>query len=212
MISMSSIKMFKFKAFVVTGVATLGAIAAQPAQAITGFTGPYAPANWTFRTDNNGLVDTSGAPGSIILQGSDSWESSALDNTDYTVAAASTGQVSFDWNFVPSGTFVFDDSFGYLLNGTYISLAEYPDQAASATTQFNVNIGDTFGFRILTFYSDDGPGQVTITNFSAPSAPPPPACVPAPQPLFGASAAYGWSLRLRRRLSNPQAKALPTIV
>jgi hypothetical protein len=48
MISMSSIKVFKFKAFVVTGVATLGAIATQPAQAITGFTGPYAPANWSF--------------------------------------------------------------------------------------------------------------------------------------------------------------------
>ncbi|MEB3167830.1 MAG: hypothetical protein VKK97_03770 [Synechococcaceae cyanobacterium] len=51
---------------------------------------------------------------------------------------------------------------------------------------------------------------MTISNFSAPSAPAPPAGVPAPLPLFGAGAAYGWSRRLRRRLSNP--KALPTIV
>ena len=67
MISMSSIKMFKFKPFVATGVATLGAIAAQPTQAITGFTGPYARANWTNGSTYGGSVDTSGAPGSIIL-------------------------------------------------------------------------------------------------------------------------------------------------
>jgi hypothetical protein len=68
MISASSIKMFKSKAFVVAGVATLGAISAQPAQAITGFTGPYAPTNWTNGSTYGGSVDTSGAPGSIILK------------------------------------------------------------------------------------------------------------------------------------------------
>jgi hypothetical protein len=67
MISASSIKMFEAKAFVVAGVATLSAMAALPAQAITGFTGPYAPANWTFSSISGGSVNTSGAPGSIAL-------------------------------------------------------------------------------------------------------------------------------------------------
>jgi len=67
MISTSFIKSFKSKAFVVASVATLSAMAAQPAQAITGFTGPYARANWTNGSTYGGSVDTSGAPGSIIL-------------------------------------------------------------------------------------------------------------------------------------------------
>ena len=210
MILMSSIKMFKFKAFVVTGVATLGAIATQPAQAITGFTGPYAPANWSFTNSVGGSVDTSGAPGSITLSLP---QSHFVDTYGiYTTVSQGSGQVSFDWERLWT-----DSTITFLLNGVQTLIAGdrwSGDYAFSGTGSFAVSNDDTFGFLFDNLNIDDSTNSLTISNFSAPSAPTPPAGVPAPLPLFGASAAYGWSFRLRRRLSNPhaKAKALPTIV
>jgi hypothetical protein len=83
------------------------------------------------------------------------------------------------------------------------------DYTMSGTGNIAASSGDTLKFSISN--EDFGnPNNLTISNFSF-SAPTPPAGVPGPLPLFGAGAAYGWSRRLRRRLSNPQAKAIPTI-
>jgi hypothetical protein len=208
MISASSIKMFKAKAFVVAGVATLSAMAALPAQATTGFTGPYAPANWTFSTNGGGSVDTSGAPGSIALTNQIT-ETEADEYARYSITIPSSGTVSFNWNRIFS--YNWGVSFGYFLNGTYNETAAAGYGAESGSVSFAASAGDVFTFQALTNSWDSQ--TVTISNFSAPSAPTPPAGVPGPLPLFGAGAAYGWSRRLRRRLSNPQAqaKAIPTI-
>ncbi|MFM8277176.1 MAG: hypothetical protein ACKN89_09375 [Cyanobium sp.] len=205
MISTSSIKMFKSKAFVVAGVATLSAMAALPAQAITGFTGPYAPANWTFSTNTGGSVDTSGAPGSIALTNQNTFNLSN-EYAHYSITIPQSGTVSYDWNRIISGL---GTSFGYSLNGTYNESVSSTGIATSGSVSFAASAGDTFTLQAET--DTTSLQTVTISNFSAPSAPTPPAGVPAPLPLFGASAAYGWSRRLRRRLSNPQAKAIPTI-
>lgn len=194
--------MFKSKAFVLAGVATLGAIAVQPAQAITGFTGPYAPANWTFST-SGGSVDTSGAPGSITL----SLPMNNFDDptSDYTTVSQGPGLVSFNWSRTYADLINYTIG-GFILNGTAtVVFADSYD--TSGANNFLVSSGDTFGFRFLS-QDINAPSTLTISNFSAPSAPAPPAGVPAPLPLFGAGAAYGWSRRLRRRISNPQAKAL----
>jgi hypothetical protein len=161
-----------------------------PAEAVQiqqGFSGAYAPANWTFEQGGgNGFVDTSSAPGSIQITGSNDDGSIAI-NTDYTITAVTDGPVSLEWNF-NSLDEPDRDTFGYLLNGVFFQLAS---QTAIGTTQFNVAAGNTFGFRVFT--SDDaGPsGTATISEFSAP--------VPGPLPIFGAAAAFGWSRRLRRR-------------
>ncbi len=142
MISASSIKMFKAKAFVVAGVATLSAMAALPAQAITGFTGPYAPANWSFTNNNGGSVDTSGAPGSITLN-------LPADNFDgpygqYTIVSQGSGQVSFNWE--RSSQF---STISFLLNSVETLLADdfaNGDLTVSGTGSFAVSNGDTFGY------------------------------------------------------------------
>ena len=202
---MSSIKMFKFKAFVVTGVASLGAISAQPAQAITGFTGPYAPANWTNGSTYGGSVDTSGAPGSIILKIPPVADFFTLESASYSITSPGSGQVSFDWSASVAEAYL-----DFFLNGVPYQVAN--PGGISGSDSYTVSIGDTFAFTTSS-YDDRRPYDVLISNFSAPSAPTPPAGVPGPLPLFGAGAAYGWSRRLRRRLSNPQAqaKAIPTI-
>ena len=86
--------------------ATLG-LAANPAQAITLFAGPYAPANWTQSIGGDGSINTSGAPGSIILNGSNN--DSGDQDVDFTITAPAAGTVSFDWSFstndsLPPGT------------------------------------------------------------------------------------------------------------
>ena len=77
--------------------ATLG-LAASPAQALTQFAGDYAPRNWTQTIGGDGLIDTSGAPASIFLKGSDDGSFNPA-NTDFTIAAPTAGTVSFDWNY-----------------------------------------------------------------------------------------------------------------
>ena len=161
-----------------------------------GFAGPYAPANWTLtKIEGNGSVDTGATPGSLSLTGSNAYWNPKSSNTDYTTTAAAAGSVSFDWNY-SSIDYFNEDGFGYLLNGTYTQLSDV-SSGASGTTGFNVALGDTFGFRMITFSDQQGPGRATITNFSAPTA-----SVPGPLPLFGAGAAYGWSRRLRRRIAG----------
>ena len=66
--------------------------------------------------------------------------------------------------------------------------------------------GDTFGFRLTTLDATNGAGSVSITNFTAPGNPlhdddeqPGATDVPGPLSILGATAAFGWSRKLRRR-------------
>ena len=94
----------------------------RPAQALTHFSGYYAPANWTQSIQGDGSIDTSTAPGSILLVGANNWTGVDLNqNTDFTIAAPTAGTVSFDWNFSTIDLPEFDP-FGYLLNGAFTQL------------------------------------------------------------------------------------------
>ena len=179
--------------------ATLG-LAANPAQAITLFAGPYAPANWTQRIGGDGSINTNGAPGSIILNGSDNY--SGLRNVDFTITAPAAGIVSFDFNYVTNDDLAQFDPFGYVINGSFTVLTDpnAPDQSGSST--FSVLQGDVFGFRQGSTDSRFGRAYTTISNFNGP-APAPPSSVPGPLPLLGAGAAWGWSRRLRQRIATP---------
>ena len=174
--------------------ATLG-LAANPVQSLTLFTGAYAPANWTQSIQGNGSIDTSGAPNSISLSGTNDFISGDSKNTDFTIAAPTAGVVSFDWAF---GTFDFGprwDPFGYLLNGSFTQLTvNGGSRSQSGSAAFSVLEGDVFGFRQNSRDSCCGRASTTISNFNV-------ATVPGPLPLFGVGAAFGWSRRLRERVA-----------
>jgi hypothetical protein len=123
----------------------------------------------------NGSVDTSGAPRSITLVGSDNGFNIGSRFTDYTTLAVGDGLVSFSWDYE-----TFDnggpgeDPFGYLLEGNYTQLSDNGgamDQSGSAS--FSVLAGQTFGFRVVT--ADDlwGPAQSTISSFEVAAVPEP---------------------------------------
>ncbi|NQW39484.1 MAG: PEP-CTERM sorting domain-containing protein [Cyanobacteria bacterium] len=175
--------------------ATLG-LAASPAQALTQFAGDYAPTNWTQSIGGDGSIDTSGAPVSIILRGSD--DSSGGQNTDFTIAAPTAGTVSFAWNYSTAELNSAYDVFGYLLNGAFTQLTLNGITNQSGTTSFSVLTGDVFGFRQNTQDSLFGRASTTISNFNGPTAP---ASVPGPLPILGVGATFAYSRRLRRRIN-----------
>lgn len=82
------------------------------------------------------------------------------------------------------------------MNGSFTQIADNGSQG-TGFSQFNVLAGDTFGFRVFTLDDQFGPGNATISNFSAPGSAP----VPGPLPLLGVGAAFGYSRRLRRRIN-----------
>ncbi|MFZ3374609.1 MAG: PEP-CTERM sorting domain-containing protein [Chthoniobacterales bacterium] len=147
--------------------AGLAAVAALPATAKADFSGYYAPGNWTLTNTNGGtgFVDTSGAPASIVLHGSDNQSGQPTD-TDFTIAAGGSGTFSFHWSYfsVDSGTF---DSAYVLLNGVATFLAANNSQGMGDFTTA-VTAGEIIGFRVHSVDNFAGDGELTVSNFSAP--------------------------------------------
>ena len=165
--------------------------AAQNVYAVTnGFQDQYDPANWTEdRTPgSNGVVDTSAAPDSITITGSDEGECNPdiiIDAngllrpenhddlncvTDFTIQMQCDGTVSFDWDYETDDS-PFFDIFGYLLNGDFTILTDHdggttPD---SGSESIPVEAGDVFGFRMDATDDCCGEGITDISNFIAPT-------------------------------------------
>jgi hypothetical protein len=178
--------------------------AANPAQALTLFTGVYAPPNWTQSVQPDGSINAFTAPTSISLTSADDGgtEPGVNKNTDFTIAAPLAGTASFSWSYVTADTTGPQlDPFGYLLNGNFmqLSLNDGPN-FQSGSTSFSVIVGDIFGFRLNSFDSLAGRATTTITNFNGP-VPSGSASVPGPLPLLGLSVAFGYSSRLRKRMA-----------
>jgi VCBS repeat-containing protein len=149
-----------------TSVATI-----PEASAASGFAGDYDPTNWTLTNTNaDGFVNTSGAPGSIMLVGGDN-NSFSAGNTDYTIPVACGGTISFDWTYQ---SFDIDgplfDPAGYLVNGAFAQLSNSGGPNVQGGTTFvAVADGDSFGFRIHTVDNIFGRGAfTTITNLQTP--------------------------------------------
>ena len=165
-----------------------------PTAAQADFSGPYTLNNWTFSNGSqDGSVNpTSGDTNSITLTGADL---NFAVNTDFTIAAAGTGNVSFSfqWSSLDDPGL---DSGGFLLNDAFTLLAD--TDGASGSQSFPVTVGDTIGFRVTTVDALFGPGVLTISNFSAPVG-----VVSTPEPgtliLVALGAAGLGVARLRRR-------------
>ncbi|MDX2232136.1 MAG: PTPA-CTERM sorting domain-containing protein [Leptolyngbyaceae cyanobacterium bins.349] len=169
-------------------IATTSAVSltlAAPAQA-AGFTGDYAPSNFTltnFNTDGVSGVDLTNAPNSITLVGSDIGGGNITNVfpfgfTLYSTTAAASGVVSFDWAYSTSDDAGANwDPFGVLLNGSFTQLTNNAFNQSGAFS-FNVAQGDNFGFALVTLDNLNGRAYATISNFNAPTAIPTPALLP----------------------------------
>jgi MYXO-CTERM domain-containing protein len=148
------------------------------------FSGFYDPGNWTFAADDDGYVDTSGAPAQIALYGTNSGGFSSF--TTLTIATPAAGTFSFDWNFGTFDTPGYDE-VGYVINGTYYFLDDgYGPGSGSVSVA--VNAGDVIGWYVESYDGCCGESYIEVYNFSGP--------IPAP----GALALLGLAgLASRRR-------------
>lgn len=116
----------------------------------TPFSGAFDPSNFSFNADGgNGYVDTSGAPGSVMLIGSN--EAGSGPVTTFSTIVGVNTTFSFNWNYLtqdidgPSW-----DPFGYFIDGTMTQLSNNggPDGQSGGLVNVNLVAGQTFGFYI----------------------------------------------------------------
>jgi len=162
-----------------------------------GFSGPYAPTNWTtVNVNSNGNVNTGGAPNSIFITGTDG-NGGGAGSITYQIASVYTGAISFDWLFdgevVSGGSGPGFDPFSFVINGVPTQLTNNGGtEVQSGSASFLVNAGDVIGFRINSTDNIVGPGTVLISNFVATPE-------PATMAIFGLMGLVGAGAALRRR-------------
>lgn len=166
-----------------------------------GFSGYYDVANWTMDL-NGGSVDTTSQPNSITITTSNSG-SDELSNTDFTIASAGDGYVSFSWNYITTDIENPEfDPFGYLLNGAFTQLTDDSGSyLQTGSTSFAVSAGDIIGFRAFATDSLLGSSITVVTDFVAPAAVP----VPAAVWMFGSGLMALLGFRNRKARLSEQA-------
>ncbi len=156
-----------FKSFIIVGAM----IVISPAYA--SFEGYYDVSNWqtTITPGSDASIDLNNAPNSITLTGGNN----AIDpeelfaTIDFTISADATGMLSFNWSYETTDESAEWDPLSFLHNGTEYALsADGGSLTQSGVFDFNVQLGDIFGFRQASLDSLFGSAESTISNFSAP--------------------------------------------
>jgi hypothetical protein len=133
----------------------------------------YAPAKWTttLTPGSNGSVNSSGAPGSIIITGSDGASATNMD-VDYTITAKASGPFSFSWSYHTNDSDADPqyDLAGVLVNGSFIQLSVNTLNLVNQSGSWSgtVTAGTVIGFRIRATDNVFGNATFTISNFSPP--------------------------------------------
>lgn len=178
-----------FKSFIVAGAM----IVISPAHA--SFEGYYDVSNWqtTITAGSDASIDLTNAPNSITLIGGDNANSGPdlFATIDFTISADATGMLSFNWSYETTDESAEWDPLFFLHNDIEYALsADGGSLAQTGFFEFNVQLGDIFGFRQASLDSLFGSAQSTISNFSAPVP------LPGALVLFGIALA---SLNIFRR-------------
>lgn len=158
--------------------------------AVVGFTGDFAPGNWTTTLNGgDGYVNTSNAPTSVVIASANN--KAGAQNTDFSIAMPFNGAISFDWSFTTSDG-PFFDPFLVGIDGVYTQLTNN-DGPLSQTGSYSVSVlaGQVFTLRANSVDSDFGRSETTVSNFMA---------VPEPtsMAIFGLGT-LGMAYRSRRK-------------
>jgi hypothetical protein len=137
------------------------------------FSYSYAPAKWTttLTPGSNGSVNTSGAPGSITITGSDGPSAANMD-VDYTITVKASGPFSFSWSYHTNDSDADPqyDIAGVLINGSFTQLSSNiaGNINQSGNWSGSVASGTVIGFRLRATDNIYGNATFTISSFSPP--------------------------------------------
>jgi hypothetical protein len=182
-------------------------VAMNPTESLAiNFSGSYAPINWTLTNTNaNGSVNTASAPTSINVTGGNA-VFGGFGSTSYTVTAAGSGTVTFNWSYSTPDTNASFDPLFRVLNGSKTTLFARSVKTGSGTDSFTVATGDVFGFGIDTIDNSFGAGSTTFSNFSAPDATPVPFDFDPSLGLAALGLGFGGKRLLKTFLRNKSKK------
>jgi hypothetical protein len=194
---------------------------------VTGFTGAFAPSQWTIDNSNGGAAVATPTDVTFTLPTTSSSASSFIFNTANLATQYpnfTQGTVKFDWTWtspVPV-TPIFSSNLQYQVNNANpVELTNYTgptpptiiDTAdinnfivSSANVTFNVSAGDSFLFRLQGVSPSFGVSSANISSFSFTGTDGTSSAAPAPLPILGAVAAFGFGRRIRRRLAQSATK------
>jgi uncharacterized protein YhjY with autotransporter beta-barrel domain len=140
-----------------------------PANAETGFSGLFAPSNWTLTNQNaNGFVNSSLAPASISITGGDN-QSFQPGSTQFKINTPISGSYSFKWIYTTKDVGSVYDPFYFIKNNQSIQLtSDNGGLSQVGTYTFNADTSDQFGYEIKTVDNIVGASTVYIVDFSNP--------------------------------------------
>jgi len=126
-----------------------------------GFQGSFAPVNWvTTNNNSNGSVNTTAAPCSITLNGSNNF-SGVAGSIDYTATFSSCSTVSFTYNVTHPDCGA--DDVRYAINGVFTTITSC--NASGNVGPLTIPAGGTFTFSISTIDNIFGAPTATFSNF-----------------------------------------------
>jgi len=185
-------------------------------RADAGFIGYYDIGNWmqlntlldgTPYPAGNGMATTADSGATVLVVGSNSGDGGTSSKFDFLITAPTAGTVMFTYTYTSLDTLLPCDpgpcdQGAFVVNGVFMGpiLGTSDAQVTSPTTfSFSVNAGDVFGFEVDSADNSGEPGNLTLSNFSAPA----PLSVPEPGTAgmlgLGAAAAASVWRRLKSR-------------
>ena len=139
----------------------------------SGFTGVYAPANWTVTNPSGdaGTVNATSAPNSISISSS-ATNSGTTTSVFYTVNITTTGTINFNWSYSTTDFSALYDYPQYAINGVIVALIPGYSGAGGTSqigsSSINVTAGQTFSLVMTTSDNIGGFGTTVFSNFSGP--------------------------------------------
>ncbi|MBO6607093.1 T9SS type A sorting domain-containing protein [Psychroserpens sp.] len=129
---------------------------------VTGFTGDFAPGNWS--------QDLGGSDGSINITETDMTIVGGNNGSGSVVIAEATcptgGSYSFNWDFTTDDGSAFWDPAFYVNGVAVIQLTDDNEGAQSGSVSVNCAAGDVIGFGVASQDGIAGAGTLTITDFT----------------------------------------------
>lgn len=138
----------------------------------------------------------------FVVRGSDASGNGSVSqpwSTQWEAAYADPGSktLSFEWTYISTDVSSADQAFYYIDKGgfSYDTFILGSNSGDTGNTSVTLQQGWKLGFGVFTQTNDGTPGYLSVSGFD-------PSPVPAPLPLLGAGAAFGWSRRLRQRIHH----------